>query len=184
MKSDQFYNHFPHSRELGSKQGLNTHLNGATTGDVYKFYPRGYDLSEYRQVELFLEDFHRTAVLNCLKKHAKYFEKLCGDKLREIEYQDKRILSNCFQKERKRNLKRAYVGLFPENRDEVGDVNTILLRIAIFFAHNLLLLSQDCDGTEFIKHDFFKCTYSFPPKLLHKVVAYSHVNLPIKSFRE
>jgi len=77
-----------------------------------------------------------------------------------------------FTHERKRKLKRQFVSKFPP-AERVGEVNTILLRISIFFAYNLLLLNQDCEGTEFVKQDYYKGTYSFPPKLLHKVVAYS-----------
>ena len=34
------------------------------------------------------------------------------------------------------------------------------------------------------KENYYKSTYSFPAKLLHKVVAYSSVNLPITNFYE
>jgi len=77
-----------------------------TNGDIFSFMPRSYDLSEYRQVDLFVEDFHRTAVLNCLKKHAKFFKTVCGDIFKEIEALDASIGNNVFTAERKRKLKR------------------------------------------------------------------------------
>ena len=189
MKSDQFYNHFPGSRELTTKQGLNTHMNAISTigEDVSSFYPRGYDLSENRQVDMFLEDCNRTAVLNCLKKHAMYFKKMCGPELKEIEDYDLKVDNdrgqhNAYNHELKRKLKRKFVGYFPPS-EKVPVVNTILLRIAVFFAHNLLLLNQTGDGHEFVKHNFYKCSYNFPPKLLHKVVTYSKVKFPILDFK-
>jgi hypothetical protein len=56
---------------------LNTTLNNITEYgvDIYKFYPRCYDLTDTRQSESFKEDFSRTAILSCLRKHAKYFKK-------------------------------------------------------------------------------------------------------------
>lgn len=75
----QFYNHFPDSRELTTKQGLTKLMNTVTEYGVKidKFYPRCYDLSENSQIDEFQQDFARTAVLNCLKKHAKYFKQHC-----------------------------------------------------------------------------------------------------------
>ena len=48
LKSNQFYNHFPDSRELTTKQGLNQNLHNLTLPgvDIYDFYPRCYDLSD------------------------------------------------------------------------------------------------------------------------------------------
>ena len=72
MRANQFYNHFPLSRELTTKQGLNKNLNNITMPgvDIYNFYPRCFDLSDPRQVDLFTDEFNRTAILSCLKKHA------------------------------------------------------------------------------------------------------------------
>ena len=55
LKSNQFYNHFPDSRELTTKQGLNQNLHNVTLPgvDIFNFYPRCYDLSDQRQVDLF-----------------------------------------------------------------------------------------------------------------------------------
>ena len=86
MKANQFYNHFPSSREITTKQGLNQNLNNITHPgvDIYDFYPRCYDLSDPRQVDLFTDEFNRTAILSCLKKHAQYFKKQCGELMKEI----------------------------------------------------------------------------------------------------
>lgn len=53
--STLFYNHFPDSRELTTKQGLNKNLqNMMLPGvDIYDFYPRCYDLSDVREIDLF-----------------------------------------------------------------------------------------------------------------------------------
>ena len=77
LRSNQFYNHFPDSRELTTKQGLNQNLHSITLPgvDIYSFYPRCYDLSDKRQFDLFEDDFNRTAILSCLKQHAKYFKR-------------------------------------------------------------------------------------------------------------
>ena len=50
LRSNQFYNHFPDSRELTTKQGLNQNLHNLTMPgvDIYSFYPRCYDLSDSR----------------------------------------------------------------------------------------------------------------------------------------
>ena len=140
LHSNQFYNHFPDSRELTTKQGLNQNLNNITDPgvDIYNFYPRCYDLSDQRQVELFQDDFNRTAILACLKKHAKYFKRHCRDILKEIEAKDRLILENRFMSENRRQLKRSYIGKYPP-QDSIDKVNTILLRNAIFYARNLLL---------------------------------------------
>ena len=142
LNSNQFYNHFPDSRELTTKQGLNTNLQNITLPgvDIYNFYPRCYDLSDQRQIDLFQDDFNRTAILCCIKKHAKYFKKQCGDIMKEIEARDNLILPNSFMDENKRNLKRSFVGKFPP-KGSLAKINTILLRNAIFFARNLLLQS-------------------------------------------
>lgn len=86
LRPSQFYNHFPDSRDLTTKQGLNKTLNAITQPgvDIFDFYPRSYDLSEYAQVEAFSEDFTQTAVLSCLKTHAKYFKDMCKKEMLEI----------------------------------------------------------------------------------------------------
>ena len=94
MKANQFYNHFPSSRELTTKQDLNQNLNNITAHgvDIFDFYPRCYDLSDSRQVDLFTDDFNRTAILSCLKKHAQYFKRQCAEQMKEIESHDEKIL--------------------------------------------------------------------------------------------
>jgi hypothetical protein len=56
----QLFNHFPDTRELTTKQGLNKNLNSITQPgtDVSDFYPRCYDLSNPRQLDLFMTDFN------------------------------------------------------------------------------------------------------------------------------
>jgi len=83
LRPSQYYNHFPDSRELTTKQGLNKTLNSITQPgiDIYDFYPRTYDLAEVGGVEAFTADYTQTAVLACLKTHAKYFKKHCLQEL-------------------------------------------------------------------------------------------------------
>ena len=78
MKPHQFFNHFPDTRELTTKQGLNKNLYAITTPgvDVASFYPRCFDLSDSRQLDLFVSEFNRTSILNCIQKHAEYFARI------------------------------------------------------------------------------------------------------------
>jgi tubulin monoglycylase TTLL3/8 len=71
MAMNQFFNHFPDTRELTTKEGLNRNLYSITEPgvDVHSFYPRSYDLSQRKQFEEFLQDFNQTAIFNCIKKH-------------------------------------------------------------------------------------------------------------------
>lgn len=39
------------------------------------YYPRTYDFGEAKQIEDFMQDFYRTAIMSSLKKHAEYFWK-------------------------------------------------------------------------------------------------------------
>jgi hypothetical protein len=59
LRPNQLFNHFPDSREITTKQGLNKTLNSISQPgtDIYDFYPRSYDLSEYSQVDAFTDDF-------------------------------------------------------------------------------------------------------------------------------
>lgn len=68
MKPHQFVNHFPDTRELTTKQGLTKNLNNCTEVgvDVSSFFPRSYDLSDRREVDLWIADFNQTAILNLL----------------------------------------------------------------------------------------------------------------------
>ncbi len=59
LRPNQLFNHFPDSRELTTKQGLNKTLNAISQPgtDIFDFYPRSYDLSDNSQVDAFAEDF-------------------------------------------------------------------------------------------------------------------------------
>jgi len=76
MKAHQFCNHFPDTRELTTKAGLTKNLNNLTIPgtDVWDFFPRSYDLSDARQLDLFIADFNQTSLLNIIQRHAEYFE--------------------------------------------------------------------------------------------------------------
>ena len=90
LKSHQFYNHFPDSRKITTKQGLNQTLNQITLPghDIFSIYPRCFDLSDQRQADLFKDEFSRTAIFSCLKTHAKYFKKQCAEQLKDIRKKD------------------------------------------------------------------------------------------------
>ena len=51
--------------------------------DVAQFYPRCYDLSEPKQLDLFISDFNKTSILNLITKHTDYFEDLMKIQPRE-----------------------------------------------------------------------------------------------------
>ena len=71
-----------------------------------------------------------------------------------------------FKAENMRQFKRSFVGKFPKP-SLIQPVNTILLRNCIFFAWNHLLeINNQCEGDEFIKHNFYQPTYKFSEKLL------------------
>lgn len=76
--------------------------------DVFDFYPRSYDLSEYNQLDSFTDDFTQTAVLSCLKSHALYFKRLCKQEMLEIELAEKGG-----SEEHRRHVKRVFVSKFP-----------------------------------------------------------------------
>ena len=56
----QFCNHFPETRELTTKSGLTRNLNSITLPGVNQdeFFPRSYDLSDPKQLDLFMADFN------------------------------------------------------------------------------------------------------------------------------
>ena len=70
------------------QQGLNKNLNAITAPgvDVASFYPRCFDLSDPRQLDLFISDFNQTSILNCIQKHAEYFSSLLKEQ--EIDIQN------------------------------------------------------------------------------------------------
>lgn len=71
------------------------------------------------------------------------------------------------------------MGKYPPEDCKVEKVNTILLRNAIFYARNIMIQNQTCEGDEFIKKDFFQPTFKFSNKLLNLVIKYSQFNLPV-----
>ena len=85
LQQFQFCNHFPETRELTTKQGLTRNLNSITMPGVNpdSFFPRSYDLSDPKQLELFMIDFNHTSILNLIYKHADYFQKLLSFRMGE-----------------------------------------------------------------------------------------------------
>ena len=76
LKPGQIFNHFPSNRELTTKSGLAKNLRNVTDFRVRidKFFPRCYDFGDNLQIKELTIDYHRTNVLNLLKKVAKgYF---------------------------------------------------------------------------------------------------------------
>ena len=88
LNDDQFYNHFPNNSELTTKAGLARNLlahtsQAATQPDFY--FPRCYDFGEPKQIDEFLQDFYRTALMSSLKKHVEFFWKCNKDALEFID---------------------------------------------------------------------------------------------------
>ena len=75
MKCGQLCNHFPNNQELTTKTGLARNLSRLAEfgSDAEKFFPRCYDFTDEKQMVAFTQDFHQTAIINLLKKHAAYF---------------------------------------------------------------------------------------------------------------
>ena len=57
----QYVNHYPDSRELTTKSGLTKNLNSVSVPGIDllgEIMPRSYDLSDTRQMDMFLADFN------------------------------------------------------------------------------------------------------------------------------
>lgn len=52
--------------------------------DPENFLPRCYDFTIEKQIDLFTQDFQRTAIFNLVKKHAKFYKKAHSKELQEI----------------------------------------------------------------------------------------------------
>jgi hypothetical protein len=88
LDDNQIYNHFPGNGELTTKAGIakNLMLN-ANQANIHPdfYFPRCYDFGNSKQIDEFLQDFYRTALMNCLKKHAEYFWNNNRDNLEFVE---------------------------------------------------------------------------------------------------
>ena len=51
---------------------------------VNEFFPRCYDLSDNKQIEMFINDYRNTAILNLVKKHVILFKKENKITLKEL----------------------------------------------------------------------------------------------------
>ena len=98
---------------------MNKNINNITLPevDIYKFYPRCYDLSDVKQIDWFNEDFNKSAILNIIRKHTKLFKSLFRDQLEEIFKEDAKIAENVFQMDNKKKLKRKYWSHFPSEEE-------------------------------------------------------------------
>lgn len=88
LDDNQFYNHFPNNSELTTKAGLARNLlNNVSEAHLHPdfYFPRWYDFGEQRQIDEFLQDFYRTALMSSLKKHVEYFWKLNREALEFID---------------------------------------------------------------------------------------------------
>ncbi|CDW84976.1 protein monoglycylase ttll8 [Stylonychia lemnae] len=77
LRNSQWYNHFPNNREITTKAGLCKNLWQQCPYDyelqVSKFFPRCYDLSDQKQIDIFVTDFQQTAILSIIKVFANHF---------------------------------------------------------------------------------------------------------------
>ena len=76
IRPGQLCNHFPNNQELTTKTGLARNLQRLTGADMERFFPRCYDFTEERGLAEFTQNFERTAVMNLVKKHAEFFERI------------------------------------------------------------------------------------------------------------
>lgn len=165
-KPHQFFNHFPDTRELTTKQGLNKNLNSLTEPgvDVAQFYPRCFDLSEPKQLDLFIADFNKTSILNLITKHADYFTELM--KVQSKEAQDllqyylsaKETTYDKFQRQKQCKLKLKPMRLVLEDSASIGLVNIVMLQHALYYCQNLLInmVGMDLYSNEYHNDDLFK----------------------------
>ena len=121
LKSNQLCNHFPNNQELTTKTGLARNLLRLTDYEFKSesWFPRCYDFTEETQIAGFIQDFQKTAVINFLKKHAKYFETIHKKELMKIK------------KNQSKNIwKSIYL---PINDGNKNMINILLLKTVIRF---------------------------------------------------
>lgn len=111
LQDHQIYNHFPNNSELTTKAGLSKNLltnisEASIHPDLY--YPRTYDFGEQKQIDEFMQDFYRTALMSSLKKHAEYFWKSNKDALEFIDSQVSSIDPGVNYKSQYAALERQY----------------------------------------------------------------------------
>jgi hypothetical protein len=109
--------------------------------DVSEFYPRCYDLSDHRQLDLWTRDFDETAIMNSIKKHAVYFQTLLNLQTAETQLQFASLLKKQPEKVMFAELKRIQKDLQHKQFEVVtqetfGFVNVNLLQQALYFCQN------------------------------------------------
>jgi hypothetical protein len=85
--------------------------------DIFKFYPRCYDLSDMKQIDYFQEDFNRTSILNIIKRHAKHFKRLFKEQIEEMTKEHDKIQDNIYKFQNKKKFKNKYFKEYPESEE-------------------------------------------------------------------
>ncbi len=142
LRPGQLCNHFPNNQELTTKTGLARNLPRLADCDCNPeaFFPRCYDFTDERQIEAFMLDFQRTAIVNLVKRHAQYF-KLIHGAYPLFPHHSFRILTEIKREERRANtsewqnrLRSRYKGVYLSAPDSSRNVlNLTLLKAAVAF---------------------------------------------------
>lgn len=195
----QFFNHFPDTRELTTKQGLNKNLNSITEPgtDISAFYPRCYDLSISKQLDLFIADYNQTSILNVVAKHSEYFKTLISqqpDKLRqtletaiEDNTQDYQVNFNTFRHAKKVKRDLSHLQFQRCCQADFGSININLLQLALYYCQDLLnktagfdLLNVPYHCDEFFKKNCFLPEYKLTDNQMETLQLYGEIVLPLR----
>lgn len=153
LKPHQLFNHFRETRELTTKQGITKNLNSITKPgvDVSQFFPRSYDLSDKREIDLWIADFNQTAILNVLQKHAEIFEQFLAQQSQAVQEEFQILLEkgleldfgpysydkHAARMEIKRKLNKIEID-FGNDARQMGYINTSMVEASLFYTQNLL----------------------------------------------
>ncbi len=132
----QLCNHFPNNQELTTKTGLARNLQRLTElpSDPDRFFPRCYDFTEERQIQSFICDFHRTGVINLLRRHCRYFKRVHGIDLAAL----RRRMTRFEQRRTKLWAKGVYLPFPAGDGNNNKTVNLAVLEWAMAFAKHEL----------------------------------------------
>jgi len=172
LRSGQLCNHFPNNQELTTKTGLTRNLSRLMEYgcDSEAFFPRCYDFTDEKQIDAFLEDYNRTAIVNLIKKHASYFKSVHGKELKEIS---KKFKNPALSNQARIIYKGKYMPFIESTR-----INLLMLKCALSYLENQIKLRTEiinehqCENTKWHK----KCKQL--KNCFETLISLSQYNLP------
>jgi tubulin monoglycylase TTLL3/8 len=130
LKGGQLCNHFPNNQELTTKAGLARNLLRLSDYECNSesWFPRCYDFTEESQIELFVQDFQKTTIVNFVKRHAKYFKQHHKEELKRV----------------RNDRKNVYKSIYLPRKDGGNNVvNVMILKAAIGFLQYQIKLRRE-----------------------------------------